>query len=588
MTFHRRLKTAIRVRPKDNFLVCKTDAKTFKWLQLTLFPFLDQVTVFINEFCANKNFIERELRDVDPERELTFRRFLICPDYGPITLIKKAEEAKHGSKSVSVAIDFNESQFLVIKNSEVVNSVSSFNEILLDFLNIRAVDTFLVIRALGYNPQALKETVARDRSYSFAQTREFPRLDASAAAMMSSKDKASMVAIIDEHVQNLPGQLPGSGNSASSGGLGQPGALELPDTLIDAVSTIQNAIQLLEAKPAAQKKWEGKVVNAERMQWVQHGVFLSLIALVCKLSNGQSATEIVSQAVDTIKMLIRNFPPGCEAFYKTLWAHQQMSPGSETFVGVSYLLSEVISTHPFSQIFLAESGVAKMLDLYNSIASLSAPGSAKRQNSGYRPSVGRMLRTNSIFGSKPSKKPLPPAEKPHVDGNDSSREGTEPEKSARNTPPSSPATNPLAASADPARSAKKSGRRSRTGSTPQRMHSAMIPRPAVAQVRTPRDDSVISQPRAASNPHATGLKHADLRNADDSDSDAKACAHFFLIVCFSDPCDSVRFRDYSLALICQVRQTEAVLVARSAAERIAPTDLVAPMLTRASLLACKL
>lgn len=77
-------------------------------------------------------FTEKELKEVDIERELTYRRFIICPDYGHVTLVTKAEEEKHGNKSISVSIDFNEGQFLVIKNSgEVIPTVSSFNDILL-------------------------------------------------------------------------------------------------------------------------------------------------------------------------------------------------------------------------------------------------------------------------------------------------------------------------------------------------------------------------------------------------------------------------------------------------------------------------
>lgn len=45
---------------------------------------------------------------------------------------------------------------------------------LLEFLNIRAVDTFLVVSALGYNPTALRENVTRDRSFSFVGARELP------------------------------------------------------------------------------------------------------------------------------------------------------------------------------------------------------------------------------------------------------------------------------------------------------------------------------------------------------------------------------------------------------------------------------
>jgi hypothetical protein len=47
------------------------------------------------------------------------------------------------------------------------------------------------------------ENVTRDRSYSFAQTRELPRFDASTAAMMSSKDKAALVSMIEESLQAI-------------------------------------------------------------------------------------------------------------------------------------------------------------------------------------------------------------------------------------------------------------------------------------------------------------------------------------------------------------------------------------------------
>jgi len=73
--------------------------------------------------------------DADIEKELTYRRFLIYPEYGHITLIKRAEDLKHGRKSLSVTIDFNECKFLLIRNSgETIQSASPFNEILLGSL----------------------------------------------------------------------------------------------------------------------------------------------------------------------------------------------------------------------------------------------------------------------------------------------------------------------------------------------------------------------------------------------------------------------------------------------------------------------
>jgi len=144
----------MRVSLKQPFISLKVDPKLFKFLQSTLFPFLDQVTVFINEFCNNKHYIgasfhyrhappppssltaslrsERDLSDAEIERELTYRRFLIYPEYGHVTLIKRADDVKHGFKSLSVAIDFNECKFMLIKNSgEMVQTGTSFNEVLL-------------------------------------------------------------------------------------------------------------------------------------------------------------------------------------------------------------------------------------------------------------------------------------------------------------------------------------------------------------------------------------------------------------------------------------------------------------------------
>ena len=56
--FHRPLKGIIlKTKAKSDTLLCKTDLKSFRFIQRELVGFLDKLTVFINEFCMNKHFI---------------------------------------------------------------------------------------------------------------------------------------------------------------------------------------------------------------------------------------------------------------------------------------------------------------------------------------------------------------------------------------------------------------------------------------------------------------------------------------------------------------------------------------------------
>lgn len=57
---------------------------------------------------------------------------------------------------------------------------------------------------------------------------------------------------------------------------------EVPDAVIDAISTMHSALQLLTSRPT-EKTWEQKLVNSEKVQWFQAGVFATLVNIVCRL-----------------------------------------------------------------------------------------------------------------------------------------------------------------------------------------------------------------------------------------------------------------------------------------------------------------
>jgi hypothetical protein len=168
---------------------------------------------------------------------------------------------------------------------------------------------------------------------------------------------------------------------------------ELPDAILDGVSTIRSAVQLLDLNHV-DKSWEAKMASAEKTQWIKHGVFACLVAVVCKLESITIGAEIVTLAIQAIRFLVHGFPLACEAFYQTLWAHLQIAPGPETSISISYLLSELISTRPFSQIFVAESGVWRLIELWNSIINLQRrPVSSIGKVSSSR----ALLRQNSLM-----------------------------------------------------------------------------------------------------------------------------------------------------------------------------------------------
>lgn len=291
--------------------------------------------------------MEREPAEGAIEKELSFRRFLIYPEGAHITVLKKSYMKRTQHKSVSIAIDYNECRFLAIKNSgEVITEVSSFNNVLLDFLNIRTSETFLVIGALGYNPKELKENVTRDRSYSFSRSRQLPRLDTMQS--LGGKDKSSLIALID---------------SADSFDLTN----EIPDHVIDALSTIFNALQLLDSN--SQETWNIKVAQAEKMQWIKHGLFDSLINLVCLAARLPRFVESVKLITDIIKLVLNGFASACDAFYQVIWVHYKNNFNEETILSVSYLIFEVLSVTPFNDTFVMDSGIANLVSMYIDISS---------------------------------------------------------------------------------------------------------------------------------------------------------------------------------------------------------------------------
>lgn len=349
---HRDLKILLKIKVKAEaqMIICKVDPKTFKWIQTSLIPFLEQVAPFINEFCQNKNWVERDMNELELEKELTFRKFVIFPENVHITVLKKSDLKRHGPKSFSVAIDFSECRFVAIKNSGETNTftrVSSFNEVLLDFLNIRSTDTFLVMGALGYNPKELKENVSRDRSYSFARNRQLPKLGKPGTSL-SGKEREELINMISA--------------------VNVAGLRELPDQVVDALATTYSALLALDSQPAG-SAWDAKIVSADKMGWIQGGIFHGLVNLAVAAASESNFPDQLKLPLDIIKLLLKNFTWACERFYEYLWAHlSSMSGGvsdDQAPLAITYLISEAIYVPAFAQTFLQSSGVDRLLAVFH-------------------------------------------------------------------------------------------------------------------------------------------------------------------------------------------------------------------------------
>eukprot|EP00211_Chloroparvula_japonica_P015138 CAMPEP_0119125236 /NCGR_PEP_ID=MMETSP1310-20130426/4587_1 /TAXON_ID=464262 /ORGANISM="Genus nov. species nov., Strain RCC2339" /LENGTH=242 /DNA_ID=CAMNT_0007115287 /DNA_START=66 /DNA_END=791 /DNA_ORIENTATION=+ len=129
---------------------CKTNPRMYKQISQLNARFLPALRLFIAEFSQNRNYLEREM-DESPselEKELVYRRFVIYPSKDRVYIKRKVGKEV---QTASVSIDFvNGAFWCEVAEKGLVKQIRSFNEFLLEFLEVNTTDKLRVKAALGY------------------------------------------------------------------------------------------------------------------------------------------------------------------------------------------------------------------------------------------------------------------------------------------------------------------------------------------------------------------------------------------------------------------------------------------------------
>eukprot|EP01096_Ripella_sp_DP13-Kostka_P014694 TRINITY_DN6713_c0_g1_i1.p1 TRINITY_DN6713_c0_g1~~TRINITY_DN6713_c0_g1_i1.p1 ORF type:complete len:969 (-),score=513.02 TRINITY_DN6713_c0_g1_i1:97-2832(-) len=316
----------------------KTSPKNYKFIRKLATEFLPTLCLFITEFVNNHNFVEKDLDDSTLESELAYRTFVIFPRDNRIIIKRKVEK---DVLQASIGFDWINLGFFA-EDDEGVSSIKSFNEFLLDFLQIDLSDKFLVRAALGYqkdmeiypdrsgmNPSVLTRTA----SIKTLNTLETLEMDENLSAIVNSKDKI-------KYLDSLKEFLDREEKSTKSW-----------KTLPKDITTILMA--LYECCQSLQKV-------SEKTDLINRGLFASLLQIINRNGPNEEANEY---PILILEELCDDNPECCNACCKSFVTLLKTS-GQWESSGIYQTLNRLCDRSLFQTTFIKHLGAPLLLELY--------------------------------------------------------------------------------------------------------------------------------------------------------------------------------------------------------------------------------
>ncbi|PRP83232.1 hypothetical protein PROFUN_09444 [Planoprotostelium fungivorum] len=296
---------------------------------------------FLLEAAINKNFLESDLRENEIKNELQYRQFVVYPSGGSVNIIQETPEGSRSVSGMKVLINSSvQSMQITVDIPECIIHLSdgkgdhkrpldtdTFNSLLLDFLQVDQDEEYLTRAVLGYNPQ----DIHADWGDSAADGNSFPSQEKEDGTILSKFRMIQMLKMRD------------------SGG-GQ-------QTDVQTLRAISNDIK------------QNSDVET-KMGWINRGIIQPLVSLICERADESDQTQQL--CTEIFVLLLKDNFDGCRSAAFPLFNHFE---NHVECLGMSQLFAVLVRVDPFRNLFVEESGVARMCEIYlkTSVILLGAP-----------------------------------------------------------------------------------------------------------------------------------------------------------------------------------------------------------------------
>lgn len=338
-------RAAVRISTRKQEIMCKLQQVGALKHVNQLIPFMDKLFVFIREVVANKNWIERELTSREIEADLSFRDFIVYPSVEQSIVIVKAEKVgnKRLLKYLSIAIDVEKIQLVVWRDDVCTTTFTSFNAILMHFLEVDQSKSFRVAQILGYDYAEFKKKVIGElKDLTLTQGLALEKKHCT-EIKLSSKDKRMLmydISVFDKNYyedENENKQI-----------------MAYPVMIAHSLRIVLNSVT------------EHQSDDSERLEWVKAGAFVTFLRLFGNLSEFHSSLYDIPLRICTI--LLSNSLVNCKHFYKSFFSIMYDFLFAKSLIncaGVVHALSVLmVNVHPLPEVFQKESGLQRLVDVY--------------------------------------------------------------------------------------------------------------------------------------------------------------------------------------------------------------------------------
>lgn len=291
--------------------------------------FLPVLRLFIAEFSQNRNFIEKDF-DADPdlEKELVYRRFVIYPSKERIMIKRKVGK---DILSANVSIDFQNGAFWSeITEKGLVKQIRSFNEFLLEFLEVDTTDKLRVKAALGY----------QDDLDLYTGKRKGALLEVKADALSPSENDEALTIVSEKEKKKLMSDLEQALQASSK----EKHWAVIPNNIHYFLRQIYASTHILQQE-------------FEKNDWIQRGV-LEKMLLVMERNSDEKQNEL---PVKICECLLTDNPSGAHQFCSLAFSHIERNINN---LGVFSIFVEMTKAESFVYTFVKKLGYPRFLDVY--------------------------------------------------------------------------------------------------------------------------------------------------------------------------------------------------------------------------------